>query len=60
MPFASHQTLLFSTNEEIVGDYLRRLSPSIGHCYYLDHDDQNGCTHITPGYFDGEQVTHGS
>ena len=59
VPFASHQTLLFSTNEEIVGDYLRRLSPSIGRCYYLDHDDQHGCTHIKPGYFNGEPVANG-
>ena len=59
VPFASHQTLLFSTNEEIVGDYLERLSPSIGRCYYLDHDDQRGCTHVTPGYFEGERVANG-
>lgn len=59
IPFASHQTLLFSTNEEIVGDYLQRLGPSIGRCYYLDHDDQRGCTHVTPGYFEGERVTNG-
>lgn len=58
VPFASHQTLLFSTNEEIVGDYLQRLSPSIGRCYYLDHDDQQGRTSIKPGYFDGEPIAH--
>ena len=60
VPFASHQTLLFSTNEEIVGEYLQRLIPSIGRCYYLDHDDQCGRTHITPGYFGGEQISNGS
>lgn len=59
VPFASHQTLLFSTNEEIVGDYLKRLSPSIGRCYYLDHDDQHGRTSIKPGYFDAEEISHG-
>lgn len=59
VPFASHQTLLFSTDEEIVGDYLQRLSPSIGRCYYLDHDDQRGSTHVTPGYFEGEQIANG-
>ena len=58
VPFASHQTLLFSTNEEIVGDYLRCLMPWIGHCYYLDHDDQHGCTRITSGYFEGEMVSN--
>ena len=59
VPFASHQTLLFSTNEEIVGDYLRRLSPFVGRCYYLDHDDLRGCTQIIPGYFKGERMTNG-
>lgn len=59
VPFASHQTLLFSTNEEIVGDYLQRLGPSIGRCYYLDHDDRHGCTHVSPGYFEGEHFTNG-
>lgn len=58
VPFASHQTLLFSTNEEIVGDYLQRLTPWIGRCYYLDHDDKHGSTCITPGYFRGETVAH--
>ena len=56
VPFASHQTLLFSTNEEIVGDYLERLRPSIGHCYYLNHDDKHGYTHVQAGYFEGERV----
>ena len=58
VPFASHQTLLFSTNEEIVGDYLKQLSPFIGRCYFLDHDDGKGRTRVTPGYFDGEEVSH--
>ncbi|MCY4167725.1 MAG: DNA sulfur modification protein DndD [Rhodobacter sp.] len=58
VPFASHQTLLFSTNEEIVGEYLERLSPFIGRCYFLDHDDGKGCTHVRPGYFSGEHASH--
>ena len=58
VPFASHQTLVFSTNEEIVGDYLDRLRPSIGRCYYLDHDDQRGCTRVTDGYFEGERIAN--
>lgn len=59
VPFASHQTLLFSTNEEIVGDYLQRLSPSIGRCYYLDHDDRHGRTRVRTGYFEGEELANG-
>ena len=58
VPFASHQTLIFSTNEEIVGDYLKQLSPFIGRCYFLDHDDGKGCTRVTPGYFSEEEVNH--
>lgn len=59
VPFASHQTLLFSTNEEIVGDYLERLTPWIGHCYFLNHDDQRGSTEVIRGYFKGEQISNG-
>ena len=52
LPFASHQTLLFSTNEEIVGDYLEQLTPFIGRYYLLKFDDSLGSTSISPGYFD--------
>lgn len=51
LPFASHQVLLFSTDEEIAGDYLDRLRPWIGKSYYLDYDDKLGRTQIVPGYF---------
>ena len=59
LPFASHQTLVFSTNEEIVGEHLERLEPWIGHRYHLSYDDSLGQTHVTPGYFEGEQVANG-
>lgn len=52
LPFASHQVLLLSTDEEIVGDYLDRLKPWIGRSYHLDYDDKDGKTRIVPGYFD--------
>ena len=51
LPFASHQVLLLSTDEEIAGDYLDRLKPWIGKSYYLDYDDNAGRTRIIPGYF---------
>ena len=51
LPFASHQVLLFSTDEEIAGDYLDRLKPWIGKSYYLNYDDNAGRTQIVPGYF---------
>lgn len=50
-PFASHQVLLLSTNEEIADDYLRRLDPWIGRKYQLIYDDTTGQTRIEPGYF---------
>ena len=51
LPFASHQVLLLSTDEEITGDYLNRLKPWIGKSYYLNYDDDAGETKIVPGYF---------
>ena len=56
-PFASHQVLLFSTDEEIVGTYLEKLRPFIGRSYRLAYDDASGSTRIEEGYFDGAQAT---
>ena len=56
LPYASHQTLVFSTDEEIVGDYLARLEPWVGRCYHLNYSDSHGHTIVEPGYFDGERV----
>ncbi len=50
-PAASHQVLLFSTDEEIRDQYFEKLKPYIGHTYYLDYDDSNGYTEIKKGYF---------
>ena len=49
LPYASHQVLLLSTDEEIAGDYLERLSPWIGRSYQLSYDDEAGETRITSG-----------
>ena len=51
-PRASHQALLFSTDEEITGDCLRRLRPHIGRRYRLDHDDASGATTVTEGFLE--------
>ena len=51
-PFVSHQTLLFSTDEEIAGNYLRRLRPYIGRNYRLDYDDSTGSTTVTEGFLE--------
>jgi DNA sulfur modification protein DndD len=50
-PNASHQVLLLSTNEEIVGDYLKALKPYVTTTYLLAHDEKAGATHIEEGYF---------
>lgn len=54
LPFASHQVLLFSTDEEITGDYLKSLKPWIGRTYHLVYDDKSGRTEIAKGYFERE------
>ena len=50
LPFASHQVLLLSTDEEITGEYHDCLAPWIGHTYLLNYDDVTGATRIAPGY----------
>lgn len=51
LPFASHQVLLLSTDEEIAGEYFDRLKPWIGKSYLLNYDDNAGKTRIVSGYF---------
>ena len=48
-PHVSHQTLLFSTDEEISGEYLRMLRPHIGRFYRLDYDDSTKATTVKKG-----------
>lgn len=50
-PSASHQVLLLSTDEEIVGNYLKELTPFISRTYLLDHNEFAGQTVIKQGYF---------
>jgi len=54
LPFASHQVLIFSTDEEISGEYLERLRPWIGRTYHLTYNDDRGQTSVVPGYFSAE------
>jgi DNA sulfur modification protein DndD len=56
LPFASHQVLLLSTDEEIAGEYLERLRPWVGRTYQLDYDDASGQTHVSPGYFRAQEA----
>lgn len=50
-PYASHQVLLLSTDEEINERYYEKLKPWIGHTYNLEFNDAEGVTQIKPGYF---------
>lgn len=56
LPFASHQVLLLSTDEEIAGEYLERLGPWIGRTYRLSYDDDAGETRIVSGYLDAKEA----
>ena len=50
-PNASHQVLLLSTNEEIVGKYYDKLIPYISQTCLLSHNESNGGTTVSEGYF---------
>lgn len=56
LPHASHQVLLLSTDEEIVGAYQERLEEWVGKKYYLNYDDSTGKTRIVEGYFKNTEV----
>jgi DNA sulfur modification protein DndD len=55
-PHASHQVLLLSTDEEIVGNYHKALKPFVARHYRLAHDEQLGTTHVEPGYFEAHET----
>jgi DNA sulfur modification protein DndD len=50
-PYASHQVLLLSTDEEINEGYYAQLKPWVGRSYSLEFDDSLGGTRVQPGYF---------
>jgi DNA sulfur modification protein DndD len=50
-PCASHQVLLLSTDEEIVGPYYEALKPYITRTYLLEHNEEVGQTQLKSGYF---------
>jgi DNA sulfur modification protein DndD len=55
-PRASHQVILLSTDEEIIGTRLTELHPSVARVYRLAHDDQVGETSIEEGYFEEQHA----
>ncbi|MED5579907.1 MAG: DNA sulfur modification protein DndD, partial [Nitrospinota bacterium] len=50
-PSASHQVLLLSTDEEIVGPYFERLKPFVSRTFLMVHNEKSGKTHFEKGYF---------
>lgn len=50
-PNASHQVLLLSTDEEIVGKYYESIKPFTTRTYLLAHNEKAGQTNIESGYF---------
>jgi DNA sulfur modification protein DndD len=50
-PNASHQVILLSTDEEIVGPYQEAISPFVTRTYLLDTDKDSSGSVIRPGYF---------
>jgi DNA sulfur modification protein DndD len=50
-PYASHQVLLLSTDEEIDEHYYDKLKPWVGRSYSFQFDDALGATRVRPGYF---------
>jgi DNA sulfur modification protein DndD len=55
-PRASHQVILLSTDEEIIGTRLTELTPWVARVYRLGHDDQAGETSIEEGYFEHQHA----
>lgn len=50
-PTASHQVILLSTDEEVVGKYLDQLSPSVGRYYLIEHDETANTSKFVDSYF---------
>jgi DNA sulfur modification protein DndD len=55
-PTASHQVLLLSTDEEIVGSHLSDLQPYISRSYLLKQDNNTSSTEIITGYFKADET----
>jgi DNA sulfur modification protein DndD len=49
-PAASHQVVLLSTDEEIIGRYLEMIRPMVGREYLLEFDDAKRESSIKQGY----------
>ena len=50
-PFASHQVIILSTDEEIGKKHLATLGPCITRSFELSYSQSTGSTEVVPGYF---------
>jgi len=50
-PYASHQVLLLSTDEEIDERNYELLKPYVGRAYRVEFDESIGSSRVRPGYF---------
>ncbi len=50
-PFASHQVLILSTDEEIDQTYYPLLAPWVGRSYQLHYEEAARSSSVSPGYF---------
>ena len=50
-PAASHQVILLSTDEEVVGKYYQALLPHVGREYIIQHDEERNTSEFRDGYF---------
>ena len=50
-PNASHQVILLSTDEEVVGEYYARLKQSVSQEWLVSYDDKRSASSVAPGYF---------
>lgn len=50
-PTASHQVILLSTDEEVVGTYLEQLRPFVGRYYLIEHNESANTSQFIDSYF---------
>ena len=55
-PTASHQTIIFSTNTEIVNSYFDALKPHLSQAHLIQYDKETDGSMSTSGYFGGGQI----
>lgn len=55
-PVASEQIIILSTDTEITEEYYDMLKPYLDCEYSLEYDENEGCTRIRKGFFEGETV----